>query len=295
MTSVHPTSDPVVPVRAAGITGSAETSSYVDWPAIIAGAVLAAAISLLLMTFGASVGLSLTEPLGHSDNPFLWFAIALAIWVVWVQVSSFMIGGYVTGRMRRRIGDSTEHESDVRDGIHGLLVWGTGLVLSAILALGGLGALAGGVGAAAGGAAQAVAENINEPFEATMDVLFRGDTTPADGEAVRGELTRIVVNGVTGEGVSAQDRDYLIGVVAARTGLTEAEVEARVDDVIARAQAIQDDIAEAAERARVIGILAAFLAAASLVVSAAGAYFAAGMGGSHRDKHTVIPFFAVRR
>ena len=46
--------------------------------------------------------------------------------------------------------------------------------------------------------------------------------------------------------------------------------------------------AEAAETARKTAILAAFLTAASLLVSAAGAFWAAQMGGNHRDKQTVV-------
>jgi len=46
-----------------------------------------------------------------------------------------------------------------------------------------------------------------------------------------------------------------------------------------------------------MGILVAFVTAASLLVSAAAAYMAAGTGGSHRDKGTVVPLFTrvVRR
>src|SRR5690606_5239003 len=108
----------------------------------IAGAVLASAVSLLFLTFGSAIGLTLTDAFGRSDSPLFWAAIAIALWIVWVQVSAFLAGGYVTGRLRRRHLTATEHESDVRDGLHGLLVWATGLVITALLALGGLGVFA---------------------------------------------------------------------------------------------------------------------------------------------------------
>lgn len=278
-----------------------EQGSYVDWPAIIAGAILAAAISLLMLTFGSAIGLSLTEPLGRTGAPVFGVAIAIGLWLVWVQVSAFMVGGYVTGRLRRRHTDATEHEVDVRDGIHGLLVWGTGIVLSATLALGGLGALATSasnvVGSAAGAATTAAGDAASgmDPFDYTVDMLFRGDMGEAGDP--RAEAARILVAGVTGEGVSDADREYLAGVVASRTGIPQADAETRVDEVIAQAQAVQDNIAAAAEQARRIGILVAFITAASLLVSAAAAYIAAGVGGDHRDKRTVVPFFnrVVRR
>lgn len=268
-------------------------TSYVDWPAIIAGAVTAAAISLVLLTFGSAVGLSLTDPFGREGVSLVWVAIAMAIWIVWVQVSAMMIGGYLTGRMRRRNFDASEHESDVRDGFHGLLVWATAVVISALLALGGLAGLTRGVGAALGGAADIAAEQVAQadPFAGVTDLLLRGDSAEANPEAVRAEVTRIIVAGVTGEGISDADRQYLVELAASRTGLSPDEVEARVDDVIAQAEAVQADIEAAAEQAGDIAILMAFLTAASLAVGAAGAWFAATMGGNHRDNQTVLPFF----
>lgn len=269
--------------------------SYVDWPAIIAGAVLAAAISLVLLTFGSAIGFSMTGPFGREGVAPFWIAVTLAIWVLWVQISSYMIGGYVAGRMRRRVNDATEHESDVRDGIHGLMVWAAGVAISALFALGGLGGLAnmaGQVTGAALGAADGAGEAIaGDPFDTAVDLLLRTDQPDAQTEGARAEAARILIAGVTGDGVSEADRDYLATVVAARTTLSQGDAEARVDEVIAQAEAIQADLTDAAEQARRLAILAAFLTGAALVVSAAGAYFAAGMGGNHRDKNVVVAFF----
>jgi len=114
---------------------SHDNSSYVDWPAIIAGILLASAISLILLTFGSAIGLSFTNFNAAPDVNPIWIAIAAASWLLWVQVSSFMAGGYLTGRLRRRVNDATEHEVDVRDGAHGLLVWAVGTLLNGFMAL----------------------------------------------------------------------------------------------------------------------------------------------------------------
>jgi hypothetical protein len=281
-----------------------EHSSYVDWPAIIAGAVLASAVSILFLTFGSAIGLSLTDAVARSDSPLIWAAIAIGLWIVWVQVSAFLAGGYLTGRLRRRHMNATEHEVDVRDGLHGLMVWATGLVIMAVLALGGLGHLVTAASNIAGSAAAGVASGVSgasgeetatDPFDYTIDLMFRG--TADDTGDPRAEATRIIVGGITGDGVSDADRQYLAEVVASRTQLSQAEAEARVDEVIAQAQAVRDDITEAAEQARRVGILMAFITAASLAISAAAAWFAAGAGGHHRDNNTVVPFFnrPVRR
>ena len=227
----------------------------------------------------------------------------MAIWVIWVQVSALMIGGYLTGRMRKRNYDATEEESDIRDGFHGLLVWATAVLFTAVLAFGGIGSLANSVGSAVGGVAQgagaAAGQAISDqsgPFQSTIDRLLRTATaTEGDAAATRDEVGRILIDGVTGEGVSEDDRAYLAQLVAARTDLDQAQAEARVDEVIAQAQAVQDDIAAAADQARTVGVLGAFLTAASLAIGAAGAWFAAVTGGNHRDTHTVTPFFARRR
>ena len=99
---------------------TSEDHSYVDWPAIIAGTVVASAISLVLLSFGSALGLSMTSAYEGSGISAAGFAIAAALWLVWVEVSGFFAGGYLTGRMRRRNYDATEEESDIRDGSHGL-------------------------------------------------------------------------------------------------------------------------------------------------------------------------------
>ncbi len=46
-----------------------------------------------------------------------------------------------------------------------------------------------------------------------------------------------------------------------------------------------------ADAVRKWAIIAAFVAAASLLVGAAAAFFTAGLGGRHRDQGLVLPFF----
>ena len=110
----------------------------------------------------------------------------------------------------------------------------------------------------------------------------------ANDEAVRGEAGRIfAANTVTGE-FNADDRAYLAQVVASETGLPQAEAEARVDQAITAVETARDEAAAAAETARKTAVLAAFLVAASLLVSAVGAFWAAQKGGQHRDEGTAF-------
>lgn len=275
-----------------------ERHSYVDWPAIIAGVALASAISLVLLTFGAALGLSVTNLRPNEGMPAFWVAVAAALWLLWVQVSSFMAGGYLTGRLRRRLHDATEHEVDVRDGAHGILVWAGALVLGAFLAVGGLGAATNTVGSAVGTATIAASNaaegdasvDLNSYFS---DLLLRSET-PLQSDSARDETSRIFASVEDDGSIADADRSYLATVVARETNLSADEAAARVDEVAARFDAARAEAVEAAETARKTGILAAFLAAAAFLVSGAGAYWAASMGGRHRDDGTVLDTFFRR-
>lgn len=280
-------------------TGNEERHSYVDWAAIIGGIALASAISVVLLAFGSAIGLSFANFEAGPDVSPVWIAIAAASWLLWVQVSSFMAGGYVAGRMRRRAYDATEHESDIRDGIHGLLVWAGALVIGAVIAVGGIGAAVTAAGNAAGtlvnAAATAADEGAVDPNAYFVDTLFRaapGAASVANGNGeYRGEATRILANGAIAGDVSEADRTYLAQLVAANTGLSQDEATARVNEVMTAVDQAAEQAAAAAEEARKWTVLGAFLTAAAFLVSAVGAYWAAMKGGNHRDKQVVITGF----
>jgi hypothetical protein len=106
---------------------------------------------------------------------------------------------------------------------------------------------------------------------------------------VRDEAGRIFAQAALGDGtIAADDKTYLANVVAANTGLTPEEASARVDQVAASIEDARQKAIEAARIARNTGIIGAFLIAASLLVSAIGAYWAAQKGGNHRDDETVF-------
>jgi hypothetical protein len=273
--------------------GGRDSSSYVDWPAIFAGIVFASAISLVLISFGSAIGLNFLDFNARDGAPAILIGIGAASWFLWVQISSFMAGGYLTGRLRRRNFDATEEESDMRDGAHGLLVWGGAMIMGALLAFGGIGAVANMAGNAATTATVAAASLSDEPGVLDpnayfVDTLFRADR-PVDAGPARDEAGRIFARAALVDGaVADEDRAYLVTVVAANTGLAADAAQARVDQVIANVEAARLEAVEAARIARNTAIIAAFLLAASSLVSAIGAYWAAQKGGNHRDNNTVF-------
>src|SRR5450755_4497876 len=105
--------------RATGTPGA----SFVEWGSVFAGTSFAAAISFVLLTFGAAIGLSATSPWPNSGASTKVIASIAVFWAMAQQIGAFMAGGYVAGRMRSRWHEPTEHEIEFRDGLHGGLVW----------------------------------------------------------------------------------------------------------------------------------------------------------------------------
>jgi hypothetical protein len=279
------------------VAGTREQNrSYVDWPAIVAGSVLATAIFWILMTFGSALGLGSLSPYTGAP-PGLLAAILAAVWVVFVVVASYMAGGYLTGRMRHRFHDANERESNARDGMHGLIMWGLTVLISVVLTAGtltsvvktGTQAAALGAGAAAGAASSQQGQG--GAFDLVTDALFRApaNATPpaqqpggATREETRDEVDRMLARGIARGEIVAEDRTYIATLVARETGMPQAEAEQRVNTVIEKTVA---DAKKAADVARKTAIMVACLLATTLMVAGAGAFFAAVRGGDHRDNN----------
>jgi hypothetical protein len=71
----------------------------------------------------------------------------------------------------------------------------------------------------------------------------------------------------------------LVRIVADRTGLSQSDAEARVNQVL-------DDAKKVADTARRTALISGFLIAAALLIGGAASAWAATIGGRHRDKNT---------
>src|ERR1700704_4792296 len=142
--------------------------SFVEWGAVLAGAVLAAAISFVLLTFGTAIGLSATSPWPNSGASAKVIASIAVFWAMAQQIGAFMAGGYVAGRMRSRWHEAG-HEAEFRDGLHGGLVWAVGVVIGAALFLSTAGSVAKTGAEVAGGAAAMAGASTNDPMDAVPD------------------------------------------------------------------------------------------------------------------------------
>jgi hypothetical protein len=271
-------------IQPVGTTASTRDVHYVDWAPIFAGTVVASAIATVLATFGAAIGLSMVSPyIGESASKPTYF-VTMGLWSLLVVIASFLCGGYIAGRLRKRLDDAGETEVEVRDGAHGLTVWALGVVVASLL-------LAVGVSGAAGSAAHvaAAADRRGDLTQYTVDALFRAAQTDSGrvlertggrlSDADRQEVGRLLTYGLVKGELNDNDRTYLASVVADRTGLTRSEADARVREVLAEAK-------HRADVARKAGVVVGFLTAVMLLVGAVIAIWAATLGGRHRDRET---------
>ena len=264
-----------------------ETSkSAVSWAAIFAGTAVAISISLVLLTLGSGLGLASLTPSVRSAAWSGSFAALVTVWIVVVQWLSAASGGYVTGRLRTRWVGTHTHEVFFRDTAHGFVTWAVATAIVAVVIASATSALlADGVHAAttmASGATQGADSHgqINRIAPYDVDALFRTPAGDAKSPSIdgRGEAERILVNGLSAGGVPDADRTYLASLIAARTGISQADAEKRVDDVVARTQ-------QEAEAARKAAARTSFLTALAMMIGAFVACAAAALGGHERDRH----------
>lgn len=294
MTTITPAAEVAAPVESA--------SSAVSWGPIIAGAFAASTLTFVLMLVGSGLGLTMVSPWSGENVSVATFAVSTGIWLVLVQWLSSALGGYLTGRLRTRwVGIHTD-ETFFRDTAHGFLAWALatllvvfvfGAALSAALGTGVQAASTVASGAAMGASAGAAANGGDRGADATsyfVDALFRpADPSRlaapgAEGDAAAAaQASRILVASAAAGEMSADDKAYLGRLVAARTGMSEADATARVDAVLGQAEQAKVKAQETADAARKAGASFALVSALSLVIGAFIAGVAAALGGRQRD------------
>src|SRR5437667_6288909 len=77
-------------------------SSGVSWAAVIAGAFVSAALSLILLALGAGFGLSAVSPWSNIGASASSVGNAGIVWLIVMQVIASAMGGYLAGRLRTK-------------------------------------------------------------------------------------------------------------------------------------------------------------------------------------------------
>lgn len=272
------------------------SSSAVNWGPVFAGALAATAITLLLLLVGTGLGFAMVSPWSSQSSSAATLGVSAAVWLIVVQWLSSGLGGYLTGRLRTKwVGVHTD-EVGFRDTAHGLLAWAVatllvaGVLTSSVSSIIGMGAQAtAAVVGATTTAAASVAANSSTDFSTSYftDALLRpsdpATATSANNEAAAAQMSRILTNAAIQGKMSDDDRAYVDKLVAARTGLPEADAKKRVDTVLKQIDDAKAAAMQAADTARKAASATALLGALSLVIGAFIAAVAAAFGGRQRD------------
>jgi hypothetical protein len=267
------------PVAQVSLDPSAEIDAlpYVEWSAVFAGTVVALAVSFVLSTFGAAVGLSAVSPWTSTRTSVAAVSYGAAFWMILVHIWAFALGGYLAARMRHRRRTASASEVEFRDGAHGATVWGVSVTVGAIIA-----ALV--AASIVRGGLQAGATAVStDPSTIATDALLRSNSrSPADGrfEDMRAEIGRLLaVSGGQG-GLALGDRTYLVQLIATRTGLSQPEAEKRIEETLTQLKIATDKDRKGA-------IVLGFITAATLLLGAAASWVGGVAGGKDRDGGTV--------
>jgi hypothetical protein len=243
---------------------------------------------VVLTSLGAGLGLTTISAWPNSGASVTTFTISAGIGLIVVQWLSSALGGFITGRLRTKWTGIHTHEVFFRDTAHGFLSWAlTTIVSTVLLAAATSSIVGGGVRAAstvAGGAAQAATSGMSSY---SVDSLFRSDhiDASASNQDVAAQASRILANGVRNGDVPPGDRTYLAQLVAAKTGLPQADAQKRVDDTIASTKEAETKARQAADAARKATATFAIFTALSLMIGAFIACVAATFGGNIRDEY----------
>ena len=243
-----------------------ETStSGVAWPAIIGGAFAAAALSLILIALGSGLGLATVSPGSNTGASMATFTVMTAVWLIVTQWLASGLGGYLTGRRRTKWVGLHTHEVFFRDTANGFLTWATATVIGAAFLAAAASSVVSGSATMVAGFASGVSSGagpeltqattlaggtLSDPMAYFVDSLYRTEhpnTNISDGD-VRAQSSRILLNGMLNGDVPAPDKTYLALLVSARTGLSPADAEKRVDAVITQTKAAEVKARQAADQ-----------------------------------------------
>lgn len=242
------------------------TGFRLSWGAIFAGFVIATALQMVLSVLGAAVGFTAFDP-GQGDSASS-LGIGALIWFALTAIISMFIGGLTTGRLAGVLtpGDGR---------LHGVVMWSLSTLLALYFASVGAGRVLGGVfdvvarttsavaGAAVGAVGQvgtaavnqsgnidfsAIQREIETTLQQTGNPALQPDSLQQQAQAVQGQATAGTNNQALAQEITDRirqtggqvDRQDLINVIQARTGMSQAEAESaatRVESAASNARA----------------------------------------------------------
>jgi hypothetical protein len=249
-------------------------SRVVGWTPIVLGALVATALSSILLVFGATIGLGVTSTAPSWRDASAALAILSGLYLIIQAMVSFGVGGYIAGLTHSGAAVITV-ESEQRDGLLGLGAWALAVVMGALLAaLVGSAALTRSTGNAPSARSSAAEPLLSYEIDRMLRPAKRAPNIDLSLE--RAEAGRILLTSSSHSGMNTEDRTYLVQLVSANTGLTGVDAERRADVAIANSEI-------AISRSRRSSVILAFSVAVALLLGAVISWAAACAGGRHRD------------
>ncbi|ONG54943.1 hypothetical protein BKE38_09825 [Pseudoroseomonas deserti] len=273
-----------------------------SWGAVLAGAAIAITTGLTLNLLGAAVGATLVDATARDTPGATSFGIGAAAWLLVSNLIGLGLGGYAAARL--------SGSPDRTDGaLHGLTVWATSILVSALLlgnlasgiahtAVSSASSLLGGVAQGAGSVVstageQAANRTSNQTLQSGAQALVDrvqnalsggGDPASMTPDQRKAEMARLAAKRVSDGSLTAPDRERLTALVAAEYGISPQEAQQRIQQA---EQQVQQATQEAEQRARAAAdatakgaAWAAFSAFVTLLLSAIVALLGARRGTS---------------
>jgi len=256
--------EPLAPYTTTGNQTVESSKSAVSWGAIIAGTMVAAAVSLILLALASGLGLASVSPGPNSGASLTTFSVMTAIGLIVVQWVASGFGGYITGRLRTKWTGTHTHEVFFRDTAHGFIMWALSTVLvasllaSATASLVGAGAHGAAMvasGAAAGGAGAAGSAMAGG---SAMSSNSAGGSAGASGGAGGGAASSAPAGTMSPVGsVSAYNVDTLFRSAQPNANAASSNAEARGEATRILARSLTSGDVPAADRTYLAQLIAA--------------------------------------
>jgi len=258
-----------------------------SWSAVFGGAAVATAVTVMLTALGSGIGLASVSPIGHDNPSPVTFTVWAAIWLIIVQWIASFFGGYLAGRLRPGLGGVHRDEVTFRDTASGFVAWAVAALFAIGLLVSGAGSVIGSLDkAATTTATQTVSAPGAAPSGYILDTLFRPSQNLAQtsNPEAKAEAGRILATEAVAP-ISDADHAFLVQLVEANTGLSQADASARVDQTIATEEKTIAEAKKAANAARKAAAAFAVYTFFSMLVGAFIACVAGAIGGRQRDAY----------
>ncbi|WP_245870417.1 hypothetical protein [Teichococcus rhizosphaerae] len=283
------------------VQGAPSLRGRLSWGAVLAGVVIALAVSAMLNTLGVAIGANLVDAAERATPDAASMGIGGGIWLLASHLIGLGLGAYAAARL--------SGTADGTDGsLHGLSVWATGTLFSAYLLgsvvssaagtaatgvsnmLGGLAQGAGNVTAMVGGEAaartdtgtlQSVSQGV---IDRAREALAATNAAPdaMNSDQRKAEIGRLVGRRVTDGQLPQPEQERLAALVAAEAGISPDEARARIQQTEQEAQqALQraeEEARQAADTAATAAATAAYWTFAALLLGAIVAVLGARAG-----------------